>query len=180
MRQALFATLLAPLVLAATPVLAADLPLPLSAARGLLFANAGRQLGRFLCRHQRRRWLWLLHRRRRYAARHPTGGLVGFTPGYNHMVAPNLLIGLESDFDFTGLTCRRFPISASPPRAASTTCYGPRARRLRHGPRLVYITAGFAGSNNTLTVSNVWGGRFYGQQSIFQTGWALAPASNSC
>jgi outer membrane immunogenic protein len=38
---------------------------------------------------------------------------------------------------------------------------------------LVYVTGGFAGSNNTVSVNNVWGGAFYGEQSIFQTGWAL-------
>ena len=38
---------------------------------------------------------------------------------------------------------------------------------------LIYITGGFAGSRDTASVSNVWGGGFYGQQSMFQTGWAL-------
>src|SRR5208283_471488 len=94
MRQALFATLLAPLVLAATPVLAADLPrrtapaqdyyspTPVANWEGLYgaFTDGGNAL-----------------------LGNPTGGLIGFTLGYNHIVAPNLLIGLESDFDFTGL-----------------------------------------------------------------------------
>ena len=104
-----FATLLAPLVLAATPVLAADLPRgsppppdyysprPVANWEGFYAGiNGGVGFGSFTDGADT-----LLG--------NPTGGLIGFTAGYNHVVAPNLLIGLESDFDFAGLNASQIP-----------------------------------------------------------------------
>ena len=109
MRQALFATLLAPLVLAATPVLAADLPRgspppqdyysprPVANWEGFYAGiNGGIGFGSFTDGADTL-----------FAS--PTGGLIGVTAGYNHMVAPNLLIGIESDFDFAGLSASQNP-----------------------------------------------------------------------
>jgi len=109
MRQALLATLLAPFVIAATPVLSADLrgraappqdyysPTPVSNWQGFyLGLNGGIGFGSFTDGGSQ-----LLGS--------ATGGLIGFTGGYNYMVAPNLLIGLEGDFDFSGMRTSQLP-----------------------------------------------------------------------
>ena len=177
MRQALFATLLAPLVLAAAPALAADLPrgspppqeyyspTPVANWEGFYAGiNGGVGFGSFTDGSDA-------------VLGTPTGGLIGFTGGYNHMVAPNLLIGIESDFDFAGLNASQNPYFGFATQGSINDLVTVRGRVGYVMDRaLVYVTGGFAGSNNTLTVSNVWGGAFYGQQSIFQTGWRLARA----
>ena len=174
MRQALFATLLAPLALAATPVLAADLPRgsppppdyysprPVANWDGLYAGiNGGIGFGSFTDGSDT-------------LFANPTGGLIGFTLGYNHMVAPNLLIGIESDFDFAGLNASQNPYFGFVTQGSINDMVTVRGRVGYVMDRaLVYVTGGFAGSNNTVSVSSVWGGAFYGQQSIFQTGWAL-------
>jgi len=173
MRQALFATLLAPLVLAATPVLAADLPrrtppqdyyspTPVANWEGLYAGiNGGVGFGSFTDGSNS-----LLG--------NPTGGLVGFTLGYNHIVAPNLLIGLESDFDFAGLKASQTPYFGLATQGTVDDVFTIRGRvGYTFDRALVYVTGGFAGSRDTVNVSNWWGGGFYAQQSLFQTGWAL-------
>ncbi|MGC1862262.1 MAG: outer membrane beta-barrel protein [Methylocystis sp.] len=174
MRQALFATLLAPLVLAAAPVLAADLPRgsppppdyysprPVANWEGF-YAGINGGIG-FASFTDGADTLFA----------NPTGGLIGFTAGYNHMVAPNLLIGLEGDFDFAGLRASQNPYFGFATQGSINDMATIRARVGYVMDRaLVYVTGGFAGSNNTVSVNNVWGGAFYGERSIFQTGWAL-------
>ncbi|MGA8172160.1 MAG: outer membrane protein [Methylocystis sp.] len=174
MRQALIATLLAPLVLAATPVLSADLPRrspppqdyisPMPVARWEGFyagINGGVGFGSFTSGSN-------------YLFGDPTGGMIGFTAGYNHMVAPNLLIGIESDFDFTGMKASQIPYFGVASQGTVDDMFTIRGRvGYTFDRALVYVTGGFAGSRDTVNIGNVWGGGFYGQQSTFQTGWAL-------
>ncbi len=174
MRQALLATMLAPFVLAATPVLSADLPhraapppqdyyspTPVSNWQGFyLGLNGGIGFGSFTDGGDR-----LLGS--------ATGGLIGFTGGYNYMVAPNILIGLEGDFDFSGMRTSQLPYYGFATSSSIDDLFTIRGRvGYTFDRALVYITGGFAGSNNTVSVGNIWTG-FAGQQSIYQTGWAL-------
>ena len=81
------------------------------------------------------------------------------------MVAPNLLIGLESDFDFAGLSASQTPYFGLATQGSINDMVTVRGRVGYVMDRaLVYITGGFAGSNNTVTLNSVWGGAFYGQQ----------------
>ena len=100
--------------------------------------------------------------------------MIGFTVGYNHMAAPNLLIGIESDFDFTGMKASQIPYFGLASKGTVDDAFTIRGRVGYTMDRaLFFVTGGFAGSRDSATVSNVWGGGFYGQQSTFQTGWAL-------
>lgn len=173
MRQVFFATLLAPLILAAAPAMAADLPrrspppgdyyapTPVANWEGLyLGLNAGVGFGSFTDGSDA-------------LFGDPTGGLIGFTAGYNHIVAPNLLIGIESDFDFTGMKTSQNPYFGVAGWSSVNDLFTIRGRLGYTWDRaLFYVTGGFASSNDTATVGSWWRG-FYGQQSTFQTGWAL-------
>ncbi|MFY9628805.1 MAG: outer membrane beta-barrel protein [Methylocystis sp.] len=173
MRQALLATLLAPFVLSAAPALAADLPrrspppqdyyspTPIANWQGFyLGINGGIGFASFTDGGSQ-----LLGS--------STGGLIGFTGGYNYMVAPNLLIGLEGDFDFSGNKNSQLPYYGFTTNTSIDDIFTIRGRvGYTFDRALVYITGGFAGSNNTVSVGNIWTG-FAGQQSTWQTGWAL-------
>lgn len=173
MRKPLFATLLAPLVLAASPAFSADLPrrsspppeyyapAPVANWQGFYVGlNGGVGFASFSDGANS-------------LFGNPTGGLIGFTAGYNYILAPNFLVGIEGDFDFSGIRTSQnsfFGVSTSSSVNDLFTIRGRVGYTVDRA--LFYITGGFAGSNNTGAVSNWWGG-FYGQQSTFQTGWAL-------
>jgi outer membrane immunogenic protein len=103
----------------------------------------------------------------------PSGGLIGVTVGYNFAVSPNLVLGVEGDFDFSGMKTSQFPVFGVASSSSVDDLFTLRARVGYTMDRLMlFVTGGFAGSRNTATVSNAFSG-FYGQQSKFQTGWAL-------
>jgi outer membrane immunogenic protein len=103
----------------------------------------------------------------------PNGGQIGFTGGYNHMLAPNLMIGLETDFAFAGLKSSRLPFFGYASSGRIDDIFTVRGRVGYAVDRaLIFATGGYAGSNNTATVTNFFTA-FYGQQSVFQSGWAL-------
>jgi outer membrane immunogenic protein len=103
----------------------------------------------------------------------PSGGLIGFTAGYNYVVAPNLLVGLEGDFDFAGMKANRIPFFGLATNGNVDDLVTLRGRIGYTVDRaMIYATGGFAGSRNTVQISNFYNG-FYGQQTQFQTGWAL-------
>ena len=156
MRQALLATLLAPFVLSAAPALAADLPrrspppqdyyspTPIANWQGFyLGINGGIGFASFTDGGSQ-----LLGS--------STGGLIGFTGGYNYMVAPNLLIGLEGDFDFSGNKNSQLPYYGFTTNTSIDDIFTIRGRvGYTFDRALVYITGGFAGSNNTVSVGNI-------------------------
>jgi outer membrane immunogenic protein len=103
----------------------------------------------------------------------PNGGLIGFTGGYNYMATQNILLGIEADFDFSNLKASQMPFFGLASTGTVDDLFTLRGRAGYAMDRaLLYVTGGFAGSRNTVTVSNLYI-PFYGQQSKFQTGWAL-------
>ena len=176
MRQTVLATALASLVLTtATPLSAADLPRR-TAPRDDYYApgashavnwqglylgiNAGYGFGAFQDGGSS-------------VIGNPSGGLVGFTAGYNMVVAPNLLVGLEADFDFAGMKASQIPFFGLASSGHVDDLFTIRGRVGYTVDRaMAYVTGGFAGSRNTVQLSNLYAG-FYGEQSTFQTGWAL-------
>jgi outer membrane immunogenic protein len=175
MRQTVHATALASLILAmATPSLAADLPRRTGPRddyyppqtqtvnwQGLyLGVNAGYGFGAFQSGSSS-------------LIGNPSGGLIGFTGGYNYVVAPNLLVGLEADFDFAGMKASQIPFFGLASNGHVDDLFTLRGRVGYTVDRaMAYVTGGFAGSRNTVQLSNYYT-NFYGQQSQFQTGWAL-------
>jgi outer membrane immunogenic protein len=173
MRQAYFAALLAPIMLAATPVAAADLPrrsappvdyyapTPAATWQGFYFGvNGGYGWGAFTDGSD-----WVFGK--------PSGGMIGVTAGYNYLLAPNFLVGLEADIDFTGMKDWRAPYFGLTSATSMDDLLTVRGRAGYTLDRaLFFVTGGFAGTRNTISVSNWWTG-FSSQQSIFQAGWAL-------
>jgi outer membrane immunogenic protein len=103
----------------------------------------------------------------------PNGGLVGFTGGYNLVLASAFLLGLEADFDFTNMRASDMPFFGLAGRGRVDDLFTLRARAGYTLDRvLLFVTGGFAGSRNTVQITNIYTG-FVGQQSVFQTGWAL-------
>ena len=103
----------------------------------------------------------------------PSGGLIGATGGYNFMVAPNFLLGVEADFAFTGIGRDRSPSFWVQTHSAVDDALTVRGRAGYAMERaLLYVTGGFAGANTSLRVNNILG-NFWGSQSTFQSGWAL-------
>lgn len=101
------------------------------------------------------------------------GGLIGGTVGFNFVPAPNLVVGVEGDFDFAGIKASGMPYPGVYRDGSANDIFTVRARvGYTFNRALIYLTGGFAGSNNSVSVSNVWT-RFAGQQSTYQTGWAL-------
>lgn len=101
----------------------------------------------------------------------PSGGLIGLTAGYNFMAAPQLLVGAEVDFAFTGVSGSRAPFWGAYAKGDVDDLLTIRGRAgYVMGPALIYATAGFAGSRNTIQFSQ---GFFYGVEARFQPGWAL-------
>jgi outer membrane immunogenic protein len=104
----------------------------------------------------------------------PGGGLIGVTGGYNYMVAPQILIGGEIDFAFAGIDKSRSPFIGAASRGEVDDVLTIRGRAGYALDRmLVYGTFGFAASKNTIGFLNGVPQPFFGQQSIFQTGWAV-------
>jgi outer membrane immunogenic protein len=172
MRKALLMRMLAPLALAATAASAADLPrrapppdyyspTPVAQWQGFyLGLNAGVGFSSF----QDGGAAFLGN---------PTGGLIGVTGGYNYIVAPNLLVGLEADFDFAGLKATQTPYFGVTSSGGVDDILTLRGRvGYTFDRALVYATGGFAGSRNSVALGSWWT-QFYGQKSTFQTGWAL-------
>jgi outer membrane immunogenic protein len=173
MRHSLIAALIAPLSLAAaTAAIAADLPRgapppayyappPSFTWQGLyLGVNAGYGFAAFKDGS-------------RTLIGHPNGGLIGFTGGYNFMATPNILLGIEADFDFSNLKASQMPFFGLASTGTIDDLFTLRGRAGYAIDRaLLFVTGGFAGSRNTVSVSNLYV-PFYGQESKFQTGWAV-------
>jgi outer membrane immunogenic protein len=173
MRQVTMAALMAPFLLTAGAAAAADLPnrykapaeyyspAPVANWQGFYVGlNAGYGWGAFTDGAD-------------WAFGKPSGGQVGFTAGYNYILAPNFLVGVESDFDFAGMKDTRTPYFGLASASGMNDLFTLRGRVGYTVDRaLFYVTGGFAGARNTGTIGNLWTG-FAGQQSTFQTGWAL-------
>ncbi len=100
----------------------------------------------------------------------PVGGLIGLTGGYNYIAAPNLLIGVETDFTFSGMSASRDYWGAGT-RNSVDDIWTVRGRVGYLIDRaLIYATGGFAASLNNVTVGS-WYPAFWGNESRFQTGW---------
>lgn len=103
-------------------------------------------------------------------AGNPSGGMIGLTGGYNYQVAQQFVIGGEVDFAFAGISGSRNYWGLSAYGAVNNLL----TARLRGGyaweRALFYVTGGFAASSNALQL-NSW--TFSGNQTTFQTGWAL-------
>ncbi|MFY9656080.1 MAG: outer membrane beta-barrel protein [Methylocystis sp.] len=173
MRHAFLAALAAPLALCALPAASADLPYrqappadyytpaPVTRWQGFYAGlNAGYGWSSFTDSGD-----WLLG--------NPTGGEFGFTGGYNYMVAPNFLIGSEADFDFAGIKLSGY---AYPGVSSSSSVNDLFTLRGRVGytmdRALFFVSGGLAGGNTNINLQNAWG-RFWGQDSSYQLGWAL-------
>ncbi len=100
------------------------------------------------------------------------GGLIGFTGGYNYIAAPNLLVGVETDFSFAGISGSRDYWGAGTKNSVDDiwTVRGRVGYLIDRA--LIYATAGFAASFNNATVGS-WYPAFWGNESRFQTGWAV-------
>ena len=144
-----------------------------AAASGLLLPDPGCQLAGLLPRHQRRHRLCLFHRWRKPASRQ-----FDRRPHWLHRRlqlygGAQSVIGLEGDFDFSGNKNSQLPYYGFTTNTSIDDIFTIRGRvGYTFDRALVYITGGFAGSNNTVSVGNIWTG-FAGQQSTWQTGWAL-------
>lgn len=103
----------------------------------------------------------------------PNGGLIGFTGGYNFVLAPNFVVGLEGDFDFAGSKASRSPWFGIAGRSTVDDVVTVRARAgVTIDRALLFVTGGFAGSSNTAAIANAFT-NVYAEQSKFQAGWAL-------
>lgn len=103
----------------------------------------------------------------------PSGGLIGVTGGYNYMVTPQFLLGVEADFAFAGIERTHSSFFGAVARGEVDDLLTVRGRAGYAIDRaLLYVTGGFAGGKVTVGVSNLFTG-FAGSQSSFQTGWAL-------
>jgi outer membrane immunogenic protein len=101
------------------------------------------------------------------------GGMIGLTGGYNFQVAPNIVLGLEGDFAFANLKESRtslFGLASSGTIDDILTIRGRAGYTIERA--MVYVTGGFAGSNNDVVMTSFFP-LFYGGQSKFQTGWAV-------
>lgn len=173
MKRLLLAALLAPMTLLPARVSAADLanrsdgdiyapaPAPAFSWQGLyLGVNAGYAWSSF-------------ENGSHLILGHPSGGLVGFTGGYNFVPAANILVGLEADFDFTGMKANQMPYFGLAGEGSVDHLFTLRGRAGYTVDRaLLYVTGGFATSENTAKVNNVSTGLF-STESRFQPGWAL-------
>ena len=101
---------------------------------------------------------------------------LGFTGGgqigYNWQTGP-LVLGVETDINYRSASSS----SGNSGFGASNNTsgyFGTVRGRVGYAidRALLFATGGFAGSRNTATVTNIYTG-FWGQQSSFQTGWAL-------
>ncbi|PPD42482.1 MAG: hypothetical protein CTY15_12045 [Methylocystis sp.] len=103
----------------------------------------------------------------------PTGGLIGLTGGYNYQIAPQFVLGAEADFSFTGVKETHSPFFGAVARGEVDNMLTVRGRAGYVVDRaLIYGTAGFAASKNTIGITAPFAG-FSGVQSSFQGGWAL-------
>ena len=174
MKHAFLAALTAPLALGALlPATAADLPYrraapadyyapaPVTRWQGFYAGvNGGYGWGAFSDNGD-----WLFG--------NPTGGEIGFTGGYNYMVAPNFLIGAEADFDFAGINVTKYPYPGIVTSSSLDDLFTLRGRAgFTMDRALFFVSGGLAGGNTNINMQNVWG-RFWGQQSSYQLGWAL-------
>jgi outer membrane immunogenic protein len=173
MRHVLLAALTAPLALGALPAAAADLPgrqappvdyyspAPVSRWQGFYAGlNGGYGWAAFSNDNN-----WLFGQ--------PTGGEIGFTGGYNFMVAPNFLIGAEADFDFAGINVTSYPYPGLVSSSSLNDLFTLRGRAGFTVDRaLFFVTGGFAGGRTDINLHNSWG-NFWGQESSYQLGWAL-------
>lgn len=102
-----------------------------------------------------------------------SGGLIGFTGGYNFMATPQILLGVEADFAFAGIEATNAPAFWMAARGQADHLLTVRGRAgYAIDSLLLYASGGFAGGSNTISVASFFP-RFWGNQSIFQTGWAL-------
>lgn len=103
----------------------------------------------------------------------PSGFLAGVTAGYNYAFTPSFLVGLEADFDFTGLKASRSPWFGISGRSAVDDILTVRARAgVTFDRALLFVTGGFAGSSNTTAIGNAFVG-YFGERSKFDPGWAV-------
>lgn len=103
----------------------------------------------------------------------PNGGLVGVTAGYNYAFAPSFLVGLEADFDFTGLKASHSPWFGIGGRSAVENILTVRARAgVTFDRALLFVTGGFAGATNSTAIGNAFAG-YFGERSKFDPGWAV-------
>ncbi len=172
LRNLLLLSVLAPLVLFAAQSDAADLPprsappdyyspAPVSSWQGFyLGVNAGVGFSAFTNDNYT-------------FVGNPTGGLIGGTAGYNFQAAPNLILGVEGDFDFASMKTSQNPYFGVSTSGRVNDLLTVRARvGYTFDRAMVYLTGGFAASDNTVALGSLWT-NFYGQQSTYQTGWAL-------
>jgi len=103
----------------------------------------------------------------------PSGGIVGFTGGYNHVIQQNFVLGLEADFGFMGTRSSQMPFFGV--ATESNVNYGLTLRG-RAGyaldRALLYVTGGYAGARTSIDMANYYAA-FRGTQSTWQSGWAL-------
>lgn len=174
MKQVLIAALFAPLLLAVAPACAADLPRgappppqdyypppPAFSWQGFyLGINAGYGFGAFKNGGDD-------------LFSSANGGLIGMTGGYNYQLLPNIVVGLEGDFAFANLKASKNSFFGFSGNGSVDDIVTLRARAGYTIERaMVYVTGGFAGSNNNIVLNNFFA-PFAGGQSKFQTGWAV-------
>jgi outer membrane immunogenic protein len=102
----------------------------------------------------------------------PTGGIIGVTGGFNYMATPEIVIGVEGDFSFAGVSATTSPFWNAVAKGQVDNILTIRGRAGYAGidRALLYVTGGFAASSVTLQYAQ---GPFYNYQSSFQPGWAL-------
>lgn len=175
MRYLLRASLLAPLLAAATAASAADLPRrtapvdyyappPIFSWTGFYAGlNAGASLGSYTGGSYQ------------LFGNNPAGVIGGVTAGYNYQVAPNLIIGAEGDISGSSYkSSNALPFFGFAGGAQMNALFTARGRVGYSMDRaLFYVTGGLAVASVNAYINDIRGFPFWGSQSTWQTGYTV-------
>ena len=105
----------------------------------------------------------------------PSGFSGGITGGFNYQMAQNFVLGIEGDWDLSGVSDRReLPFFGFNGGGKVTSLATVRARVGYAADRaLLYVTGGVAMGSVSVNVNDWRAVPFFGSNSSFSAGWAL-------